>query len=279
MRSIKILFNFWPEGDWEREHQARISRHYVWYSLDTNTTYEQIIQMLIQRNFLLPLNDPSLNNPRLRYSLILEARRDRPNMFPEYTGSAALREGQTLASTHIIGNKTMDLICDISIEIKASSLPKDKPSSAPQSLGETIITSLTSREATAIVNFITIATGLTAFIGVLRLVMKQWSTKHATDSTSSQGRSSQPSETDIVAIHLRMTHGPDHEFEEWLTDPDRLKHYIDVFNQPSSSIQPLQAIFVQRNGKALKADVSKGTQNNFQLDVLLSYLNIDSAEK
>jgi hypothetical protein len=77
-----------------------------------------------------------------------------------------------------------------------------------------------------------------------------------------------------------MTHGPDPEFEEWLTDPDRLKHYnIDVFNQPSSSIQPLQAIFVQRNGKAIKVDVSDGTQNNLQLNELLSYLKINPDRK
>jgi hypothetical protein len=107
---------------------------------------------------------------------------------------------------------------------------------------------------------------------VLIAVAKWWSKKH---SASSQGPPSPPSELEIVAIRLRMTHGDNPEFEEWLTDPDRLKHYIDVFNQPSSSIQPLQAIFVQRNGNEIKVDVSKGTQNNLQLDELLSYLSID----
>jgi hypothetical protein len=110
-------------------------------------------------------------------------------------------------------------------------------------------------------------------------VAKQWSEKHGADTAGSPGSTSQISETDIVAIRLRMTHGNDPEFEEWLTDPARLKHYIDVFNQPSSSVQPLYAIFVQRNGKATKVDVSEGTHNNLQLDELLSYLPIDEAEK
>jgi len=76
-----------------------------------------------------------------------------------------------------------------------------------------------------------------------------------------------------------MAHGPDHQFEEWLTDLDRLKYYIDAFNQPSSTVLPLKAIFVQRNGKEIPVDVLKGTQNNPQLDELLSYLNINSEQK
>ena len=61
----------------------------------------------------------------------------------------------------------------------------------------------------------------------------------------------------------------------------RLKHYIDAFNRlMSSSIRNLlYAIFVQRNGKTLRVGVSKGTQNNLQLDELLGYLNIGSGEK
>src|SRR5439155_20200957 len=115
--------------------------------------------------------------------------------------------------------------------------------------------------------------------GVLRLVMEQWSKRHKTDSTSSQEHTSQPSETDIVTIRLRMNHGPDHEFEEWLTDPERLKHYFDVCNEPFSSIQPLEAIFVQRNGKATKLEVAKGTQNNLKLNEFIRYMNIDKREK
>jgi hypothetical protein len=110
-------------------------------------------------------------------------------------------------------------------------------------------------------------------------MVEQWSKKRKTDGTSLQEHILHLSETDIVTIRLRMTHGPDHEFEEWLTDPERLKHYIDVFNQPSSSIQPLHATFVQRNGKAIKVDVSKGTKNNLQLNELLSYLNMNTEQQ
>jgi hypothetical protein len=73
-----------------------------------------------------------------------------------------------------------------------------------------------------------------------------------------------------------MTHCPDHSFEEWLTNPERLKHYIDVFLDPTSSIKPLQVIFVERNGMRHFIDVSKGSSNNFQLNELLSYLHIDT---
>jgi len=154
---------------------------------------------------------------------------------------------------------------------RSSPPPKKKPSSPPPSLDETIHAFMTSPEG----EIISITSSIVTITGALITVARWWSKKHSTNSTSSQEH---PSESKIVAIRLRMTHGDDPEFEEWLTEPDRLKHYIDVFNQPSSSIQPLSAIFVQRNGKEIKVDVSKGSQNNLQLDELLSYLSTDSAE-
>lgn len=79
-------------------------------------------------------------------------------------------------------------------------------------------------------------------------------------------------EPDIVAVHLKMTDGAEATFQEWLTDPDKLKQYINVFSQLDSSIKPLQAIFVTRNGKQIVVDVSSGEEQNTQLDELLSYL-------
>ena len=79
-------------------------------------------------------------------------------------------------------------------------------------------------------------------------------------------------ESDIVAVRLKMTDGTEATFQEWLTEPDKLKQYIDVFSQPNSSIKPLQAIFVMRNGRQIVVDVSTGAEQNIQLDELLSYL-------
>jgi tetratricopeptide (TPR) repeat protein len=121
--------------------------------------------------------------------------------------------------------------------------------------------------------------GVASIIALLDAVERRWRERSTTNDAHPHQVASQSSETDIVAIRLRMTHGPDHQFEEWLTDPDKLKHYIDVFNQPSSTILPLKVVFVQRNGKELSVDVLKGTQNNPQLDELLSYLNTNSEQK
>ncbi len=82
-----------------------------------------------------------------------------------------------------------------------------------------------------------------------------------------------------MAIRLLKTDGTQHKFDEWLTDPDRLKNYIDVFNQQSSSIKPLQVIFVLKNDGPVIVDMSEGTQNTLALDALLSYLHIDSKQK
>jgi hypothetical protein len=66
-------------------------------------------------------------------------------------------------------------------------------------------------------------------------------------SASPKEQSSKSSASEIVAIRLLKTDGTQPKFDAWLTDPDRLKYYIGVFNQPSSSIKPLQVIFVLKN--------------------------------
>jgi len=82
-----------------------------------------------------------------------------------------------------------------------------------------------------------------------------------------------------VVIHLLQTDGTQRIFDEWLTDPDWLKYYIGVFNQPSSSVKPLQAIFVLKNYGPFILYNSEGTQNNLALHALLSYVHSDSKQK
>lgn len=262
--------------------------------IEEDGTYEEAVKELDRYKFLPPLDDP-----RLRYNLVLQiiSLPTSTHGMRSVSESITWKEGQTLASSQLIPllpdseknnpsgweqpirDSRNLLYCAVSVGMRDGSQPKEKSRSASPSFGETILTDLTSQGATAAANFVTIATALIAFTGALNHVAKQWSKKRKTNSTSLPEYTSPSSETDIVTIRLRMTHGPDHEFEEWLTDPEQLKHYIDVFNKPSSSIQPLQAVFVQRNGKAIKVDVSEGTQDNLQLNELLSYLHIDEIDK
>jgi len=300
MTTVRVLFFY---GGFASIDIVGLTRGYWahdrigFFGVEEDATPEEAIRELGQYRIL-----PSLDDPRLHYNLVLQvityptATREMHSV----SGLITWQEGQTLASTRLISllsdseknnpsgweepfrsnpeGKNL-LYCAVSVGIRDVSRPEEKSSSVSPSLGETILTDLTSPGATAAANFITIATGLIAFVGALNHVAKQWSKKRKPNSTNLPERASSSSETDIVTIRLRMTHGPDHEFEEWLTDPEQLKRYIDVFNKPSSSIQPLQAVFVQRNGKALKVDVSEGTQDNLQLNELLSYLHIDEFDK
>jgi len=163
---------------------------------------------------------------------------------------------------------------DVIWSTSGSSSPPKKKTSSPPAFSETIQTIMTSSAG----EIISLTSSVITITGALITVANWWSKKQNTNSTNLQERSSQLSQTEIVAIRLRMAHGDDPEFEEWLTDPDRLKHYIDIFNQPSNSSQPLYVIFVQRNGKEIKVDVSKGSQDNLQLEELISYLRTDSTE-
>lgn len=246
---------------------------------DESTTYEEMVRMLIQEGRLLPLDDP-----RLRYNLVLQAFEaswqglDIPLLPSCLSKPVTLREGQTLASTdltHLVMDKSefdryylqrrIDaLFCATSIEIRDSPPPKSPSSTTSRDWGEVI---------TTIVNY----TGDVASITSLLIIVGGWWLKK--HSTSANRVSSPPSESEIVAIRLQMTDGTEHKFQEWLTDPARLKHYIDIFLQPSSFVKPVQVVFAVKNGESIVVDVSEGAQNNLQLNELLSYLNIDSAQK
>jgi hypothetical protein len=166
-------------------------------------------------------------------------------------------------------------------ETSSQNSPQEEPNpillglgAAAVSVDSAIDNTLSSSEATAIANLITYASFPTV-IQALSALAKEWSKKHSSDSSIPQEGSPQPSGTDIIRITLRMTREDDHEFTEWLTDPKRLKEYIDAFNRPSSWIKPVYVTFVKRNRKKIKVYVTKGTQNNIELDTMLSYLHID----
>lgn len=278
MKKVEVggFIDSYKQGD------LRVNEMYTPYFLgffsvfDENATYEEIIRTFVQMHRL-----PSLNDPRLRYNCILQVwqrgKTQRPISQP-----VVLREGQTLASTHltqlVIDDSTYTrfsstpIFCAISLEIRDLPLPKEKPVGTPASWDQIVNAFLTSLAANAINFTASIVTITTALI----LIEKQWSRKH---SMSSQVISSQPPDSDIVAIRLLMMDGTHHRFEEWLTEPARLKHYIDVFNQSASAVKPLQAVFVLKKDGPVIVDVSEGTQNNLPLNEALSYLHIDPAQQ
>lgn len=273
--------------------RASLLSIYPTFLFEENVTYEEIVRRLVQKRKLPPLDDL-----RLCYNFVLQA--FEASLFDPYppdgvdfrylprslSEPVALREGETLASTHLT-HLVMDeseisdhrwsypfrvkvLYCAASIGIKAPPPPKEKPSGTSPNWGQITIG--------GVLGFlIGESANVASIIGALDVIERRWREWHTTPHTHPQQGTSHLSATDIVAIRLRMTQGPDHEFVEWLTDPDRLKVYIEAFKE--SSIKPLQAIFVQRNDKALPVDVLEGAQNNRALDTLLSYLKTDSAQQ
>ncbi len=65
--------------------------------------------------------------------------------------------------------------------------------------------------------------------------------------------------------------------QQWLTEPDELKRFIDVFNQPSSQLKPTEVVFVLWNRDTIVVDVTEGAQENLQLDEMLRLLKIDES--
>src|SRR5260370_42318324 len=230
-----------------------------------------MVMMLIQEGRLLPIDDP-----RLRYNLVLQAFEANwfggsPLLPRRLSKPVTLREGQTLVSTHL-SHLVMDdsehnrysmhrridaLFCAASIEIRDSPPPES---------------------SSTVGNLFVAAATAASIIGGLDVIARRWKEKRAKHNTQLQIDTTQTSESEIMAIRLQMTDGTEAMFQEWLTDPGRLKHYIDIFFQPSTFAKPVEVVFALKNGKTLVVDVSEGAQNNLQLNELLSYLNIDSVQ-
>jgi hypothetical protein len=246
---------------------------------DENTPYEEMVRILVQERLLFPLDDP-----RLYYHFVLQAYEvswHMPFLPQSLSQPVTFSEGQTLASTHlthliinesefrkkIIGQRINVLFCSVSIEIRDIPPPKD------------FLTSPTVGMIEFISSVVALAVSPIAVIPLLTAVWRGWPKKGDTNTASSQGRPSQPSEPDIVAVRLQMTDRTEATFPEWITDPARLKHYIDIFLQPSPSAKPVQVAFALKGGDTIFIDVTEGAQNNLQLNEVLSYLHIDPAQQ
>jgi hypothetical protein len=120
--------------------------------------------------------------------------------------------------------------------------------------------------------------GFASIIALLDAVERRWREMSTTNDAHLSQIGPQPSETDIARIRLRMTHGPDRELEEWLTEPVEVKKHIDTFNQPGTTTLPLKVVFVLKNGEEIPVDVLHGTHNNPLLDLMLSRLKINPVQ-
>jgi uncharacterized protein YjbI with pentapeptide repeats len=177
---------------------------------------------------------------------------------------------------------TSALHCAISIEIPGVPSPKEETRGKSPSPDEGIKTFLAS-PAVGMIEFISgvvaLAISPIAVIPLLTAVSKSWSKKSSTNAASPQGTPSQSAGPDIVAIRLQMSDRTEAAFQEWLTDPDRLKHYIDIFKQPSPSAKPVQVAFALKSGDTIFVDATEGAHNNLQLNEVLSYLHIDPEQQ
>jgi len=170
---------------------------------------------------------------------------------------------------------TRTLYCSASLEMHDAPLLKEKLGGTSPSLGETVNTILTSSE----VGIINLTASVVTITTALIIIMKSWSKTHRASSAGVPQRFPQPGKTDIYAIRVRMTDGRERTMQQWLNEPDELKRFIDVFLQSSSQMKPTEVIFVLWNRDTIVVDVTQGTQANLQLNEMLKYLKIDSAEK
>lgn len=254
-------------------------------------TYERIIDMLIHgksksmvgnmvdNHSLSPLDDPQyhyelflgkLQQP-FRGKILGTDIHERPirAATPEnlISGSLVIWPKELTLRQVIVQNNGlgMDIGCIITVE-KNAPLSSDNTSLNWDAVVSTIG------------NLFVMTASAASIIQGLDVVERRWRERRAKLQANPQHVPPVTSKSEIVHIRLNMSDGTRPAFKKWLDDPDALKTYIDAFNDPSSSVKPLQAVFVPIQGRPLVVDVSKGTKDNLQLEVLLSYLNTDKSE-
>ena len=260
--------------------------------LREDTTYEDILFLLIQKQLLRRLDLP------FRYQMTLQryyGYQAGSGMVMEYAPvgkPVVLRERQTLASVHIMDSvhpesnhprfvpylrmisiepgedirqyghaeslKDGDFCEDERIECYIALVEvsiKEKPSSTSPNW-ETVISTIG--------NLFVMAATVASIVQGLDVIERRWREKRTTHNAPQQHRDAQKrSDSEIIAIRLLMTDGTQAQFKVWLDDPDELRKFIDTFNQPSSLVKPLQAIFLPKYNQATFLALEPMTDKTF----------------
>lgn len=104
------------------------------------------------------------------------------------------------------------------------------------------------------------------------MVIDMWSRKAKERSTGKTPVDEKTAWNEVKSIRILMSDGNWVRFDSWLTDPNKLKSFLEVAQLPSISPRPLLVWFLLENGSRVQLAVSSDLVNNQQIENLINIL-------
>ncbi len=164
-------------------------------------------------------------------------------------GRSTIAEGQTLASAGVVS-------------------------------GSVIRVSVTQRGGGAAwIEILAIAASLSSIAQVVLMVADLWSRKIKEKEATKDKQSASTGLDEVKKIRIQMSDGTQVEFESWLTDPEKLKRFIQTFLSSSQSPKPLWVRFYLKNHTGATLYLSDTPESQRQLEELIQLLKLESKKK
>lgn len=119
---------------------------------------------------------------------------------------------------------------------------------------------------------LTIVASIASVAQVILMVIDMWSRKAKERGTGKTRVDEKTAWNEVKNIRILMSDGNWVGFDSWLTDPNKLKSFLEVAQLPSHSPRPLLVWFLLENGSRVQLAISSDPVNNQQIENLINIL-------
>ena len=141
-------------------------------------------------------------------------------------------------------------------------------------LNDRIHVSVSRRSAGGWPELLTIVASIASVAQVILMVIDMWSRKAKERSTSKAKTNKRTAWNEVKSIRILMSDGNWVRFDSWLTDPNKLKSFLDVAQLPSNSPRPLLVWFLLENGSRVQLAVSSDPVHSQQIEDFINILTL-----
>jgi hypothetical protein len=134
--------------------------------------------------------------------------------------------------------------------------------------------SVSQRSAGIWPELLTIVASIASVAQVVLMVIDMWSRKAKERSTSKARVDEKTAWNEVKSIRILMSDGNWVQFDSWLTDPNKLKSFLEVAQLPSNSPRPLLVWFLLENGSRVQLAISSDPIQSQQIEDFINILRL-----
>src|SRR5258708_14797958 len=121
---------------------------------------------------------------------------------------------------------------------------------------------------------LTIVASIASVAQVVLMVTDMWSRKAKERSTSKTRIDERTAWNEVRSIRILMSDGNWVRFDSWLTDPNKLKSFLEIAQLPYTSPRPLLVWFLLENGSRIQLAVSSDPVQSQQIEDFITILRL-----